>query len=589
MTAFPPVSPGKVTTRLALAICLLLYWDLASATADDRLTVTIEGLENRLRDNVTVYLQINELAGKPVSSEARLRWLHSQAPEDIRRALQPFGFYQPEITASLERTDSGWQARYRVNAGPPLRVTKLDVRVLGEGSRDPAFQKALTELPLAKGQVLEHARYERIKQTLQELATERGYFNAHLLANEVRVDLQTYSAAVILHFDTGQRYRFGQITFHQDALAPEFLRRYLDFQPGDPYAVADLLKLQSDLISSNYFTQVGVNASPDHAVDLSLPVDVDLQLRKSLKLTYGLGYGTDTGVRGKINIERPWINPWGHHYDVELLASQIKYGLAGKYVIPGKDPRTDSFSLRASVLRQNFSAQDNLAGIVGISQQHQDGAWLKITSLNYQLETFTIGDNQQTTGLLIPGLNWTRVVADNRLNTTDGSLLNLMLQGAYEPLLSDLSFLQATVRGKRIKSLDINDRFILRAALGTTFTSDFDQFPTSLRFYAGGDNSVRGYSLDSIGPRNAQGDVIGGKHLVVGSLEYEHRILENWSVAGFVDSGDAFDQAPEFKTGVGIGLRWLSPVGPVRVDLASGLERPPGDIIRLHLIIGPDL
>lgn len=572
---------------LVLFLLLIVGW--AGAAEDDKLTVIIEGLDERLRDNVAIHLQINQLVGKPLPSESRLRWLHKQADGDIRRALEPFGYYQPRIDSSLEKTASGWRARYRIQSGPPLRVAKMDVQVLGEGARDPAFQKILHDLPLAPGQILEHSRYERIKDDFQELATERGYFDARLPVHEIRVDLQAYRAEVVLHFDTGQRYRYGQITFHQDALAPEFLRRYLDIHPGDPYLASDLLKLQSDLLNSDYFSRVEVNTQANKAADYTLPVDVDLQPQKSHKYTFGLGYGTDTGPRGRFKLERPWINPWGHHYEVELLASQIKIGLGAKYLIPGKDPRHDSFSLQANVLGEKSDTKDYLTETIGVSQQHKDDHWVRINSLQYQRETFTISGDQQTTGLLIPDLNWTYVLADNRLHTDNGLRVNLELRGSYEPLLSDISFLQGILRGKFIKSLGDVGRLILRGDIGSTWTSDFDRLPTSLRFYAGGDNSVRGYSLDSIGPRDAEGDVVGGKNLVVGSLEYDHRLFDGWSIAGFVDSGDAFDTSkPDLKTGVGFGVRWQSPVGPVRVDLASGLQYP-GDTIRLHLSIGPDL
>ena len=101
---------------------------------------------------------------------------------------------------------------------------------------------------------------------------------------------------------------------------------------------------------------------------------------------------------------------------------------------------------------------------------------------------------------------------------------------------------------------------------------------------------MRGYGYNTIGPTDADGNVIGGKNLVVGSIEYEHRVWGDWSVAAFVDSGDAFDGAqPDLKTGVGVGLRWRSPVGPVRLDFASGLDRPPGDAFRFSFSIGPDL
>jgi len=166
-----------------------------------------------------------------------------------------------------------------------------------------------------------------------------------------------------------------------------------------------------------------------------------------------------------------------------------------------------------------------------------------------------------------------------------------MLQGSYEFAISDLSFLQALMGIKWIQTLGERHRLIGRADGGTTLIADedFPSFPSSLRFYAGGDRSVRGYRRDSIGPEDDEGDNIGGKHLVVASIEYEYRILDNWAVAAFADVGDAFDnETPELRTGVGLGVRWFSPIGPVKVDLASGLDEP-GDPIRLHLSVGPEL
>ena len=190
----------------------------------------------------------------------------------------------------------------------------------------------------------------------------------------------------------------------------------------------------------------------------------------------------------------------------------------------------------------------------------------------------------------MPGLNWTYVSTNDPLNVDQGFRINLQLRGANENLLSDTSFIQAAVRSKWIYSFTETSRFILRGDVGTTvLENDFSAIPASIRFFTGGDRTVRGYSLDSIGPRDENDEVIGGKHLMVGSLEYDYRIRDQWSIAAFIDSGDAFDdEAPEFKTGVGVGVRWQSPVGPVRVDLASGLNEP-GDTIRLHFNLGPDL
>jgi translocation and assembly module TamA len=555
------------------------------------LTVTVEGVDGPLRDNVLAHLELNRFAGQTAPEEARLRWLHGSAETQIRQALQPFGYYEPTIESSLNRIPSGWEARYRIQPGRPLRIVTLDLRILGEGQQDPAFQQALANAPLVQGQVLDQPKYEQFKQALEALATERGYFNARFTEHVIQIDLQAYAATVRLHYDTGPRYRFGAITFKQDFLSPKLLARYPRFKPGDPYNANDLLKLQGDLNSSPYFSQVQVNALPDAATDTA-PVDVELEPNKQRKYSAGAGYGTDTGARVRLKAEQRWVNRQGHYYEAELLWSPIKVVLGGKYSIPGQDPTTDTYTLIAGYTQQNYEQQDYEQYIIGGGWQKQDGKWLKNYSLSYQYEEFSAGDQPRTSALLlIPGLNWTWVDADDRLHPSRGLLFGFGVRGASTALLSDLDFMQGTLQLKGVYAPNEVSRFIARGDAGATLISQgFENLPTSLRFFAGGDASVRGYAYNSIGPTDASGAVIGGKNLLVGSLEYEHRVWDGWSVAAFIDSGDAFDdETPEMKTGVGLGLRWRSPVGPVRLDFASGLDRPPGDAFRFSFSIGPDL
>jgi translocation and assembly module TamA len=393
---------------------------------------------------------------------------------------------------------------------------------------------------------------------------------------------------VILLFDSGTRYRFGQISFPGDTLDPSFLIRYVKFKPGDPYDSGALQTLQSDLINSNYFSRVELIAPHEKAVEYRIPIAVTLEMRNPRQLSFGLGYGTDTGVRGKIGFEQRWVNRWGHRFNAELIASQIKYSLAANYMIPGADPSTDSYNLYTALKREKSDVKDFSSAGVGGNWKKQLGVWERVLSLDYGVETFRF-EEDQTSKLLMPGVRFTRTVADDPLNVSRGSRLELSTRGAYEPLLSDLSFLQPRVSAKLIRSRGNKNRVIVRAEAGTTFVSDFTLLPASLRFYAGGDNSVRGYDLDKIGPQDNDGNVIGGKHLVVGSLELEREVWNKWSAALFLDTGDAFNDTPELKTGVGLGVRWQSPVGPIRVDIAHALDKPPGDTIRLHISIGPEL
>lgn len=592
--SLPKVLPNK--HRLLFVVLWfsgIIFIPMAQAQTQPALTVEIIGIDdNTLKSNVEIFLQIKKLTDKSLPSETRLRWLHEKADEDIRRALQPFGYYKPQIHSNLQKTASGWEARYQVDPGQPIRIGSLDVTIQGDGTRDPRFQDVLEHLPLVEGETLEHTRYEDLKQDLQKLATEYGYFDAKMLKSQIRVDLQAYQAGIVLHFDTGKRYSFGEAIFNQDALDLDFLKKYVDFQPGDPYKAETLLKLQSDLIDSEYFEQVEIDTTPDKAVDYRIPVDIDLAARKKYKFKFGLGYGTDTGIRGSATVEQRRVNRRGHKYRTTLTASQIKYGLAGEYIIPGEDPRKNNYAIRLNALREDSDVKDTFNVTAGLNYRQKDVYWDKIYSLEYLYETFKFSGEKTTTVLLLPSAKWTFVSTEDRLNVADGYRLNMLLRGSLESALSDTSFLQGDIRGKWIKSFSENSRLIVRGDFGSTLISNnnFDDLPATLRFYAGGDNSVRGYKLDEIGPRNEEGDVIGGKHLAVGSLEYEHRVLEKWSIAAFIDSGDAFnDNSFDPKTGVGIGVRWASPVGPVRIDVASGLDRPPGDKVRLHLNIGPDL
>ncbi|HRD65534.1 MAG TPA: autotransporter assembly complex family protein [Candidatus Competibacter sp.] len=561
------------------------------STGTGTLTVLVDGVEGAPRDNVLAYLDINRFAGKSAPEETELRWLHANAERNIREALQPFGYYEPAIESSLNRTAGGWEARYRIQLGHPVHIAAVDVRVLGEAAQDPVFQKLLANLPLAKGQILDQPKYEQLKQNLETLATERGYFDARFAERTIEIDLQAYEAAIKLHYDTGKRYRFGDVTFKQSILSPKLLNRYPRFKPGDPYDANDLLKLQSDLGGSSYFSQIAVNASPD-ATTATAPVDVELTPNKKRKYSAGLGYGTDTGPRGKIKAEQRWINQQGHHYEAELQLSPIKSLLGFKYMIPGQDPITDEYAITAGYTMQNYDDQDYERIALGGSWQKQDGKWLKNYNLNLQYEDYQVGNEPRSTSLLlIPGLNWTWIDADDRLYATRGLLFGFELRGASTALLSDINFLQGILHLKWVRALNQDSRLIARGDLGATaIREDFEDLPASLRFYTGGDTSVRGYAYNKIGPTDDDGTVVGGKNLVVGSVEYEHRVWNDWSVAAFVDSGDAFDGAsPEPKTGVGMGLRWRSPVGPVRIDFASGLDRPPGDAFRFSFSIGPDL
>jgi translocation and assembly module TamA len=128
-----------------------------------------------------------------------------------------------------------------------------------------------------------------------------------------------------------------------------------------------------------------------------------------------------------------------------------------------------------------------------------------------------------------------------------------------------------------------------RVNVGATLVDETASLPVSLRFFAGGDNSVRGYGYKSLGPVDDEGNVRGGRYLVTGSVEYEHPVFgDDWWAAAFVDAGNAFDDDPELEVGYGVGLRWFSPVGRIRLDLAFPADTRDDDW-RIHFALGAAL
>jgi translocation and assembly module TamA len=575
-------------TLPCLGLVLFLFATRAVWAADP--AVIVEGVTGKVRENVIASLSIYQERERSDLSPARLRRLHELAPEEIRTALQPFGYYRPRIRASLNQDAEGWTARYEIDPGNAIPVALVDIRVDGEGREDPEFRRLIEEFPLRRGDALNHALYEQGKTAFQRLAAERGYFDQRLLRHEVVVDLENYRAEIHLHIDTGRRYRLGEITIEQDVLDPALLARYLKIQPGQPYSNAALLDLQTTLSGTDYFGTVEVVADPKEARDYAIPVRVRLTARRPNRYTFGLGYGTDTGPRGQLGWERRYLNPEGHHTRTELRASKIESSANAGYFIPIRNPRTDQFAITAGYTQSDIQNTDSQVRRIGISRTELRGKLQETLSLTKQNEKFAIGSETGTSDLLIPGITWSYFLGNDRIYTRQGARAQIDLRGASRNVASDASLEQGRLQTKVIVPFFDFGRFIARGDAGGTRIDDFQRLPPSLRFFAGGDMSVRGYAYNSLGPRNSEGTVTGGKHLLVGSLEYEQHLTGDWAAALFYDVGNVFNDfaGTTMKKGAGIGVRWRSPIGQIRLDIASPLNDP-GSRPRLHLYIGPDL
>ncbi len=560
------------------------------AAQSARVSLEIEGITGELLDNVAFLLSLSTVArsGDTVST-LRIRRLYARAPDQIERALQPFGYYQPTITSDLTTGDR-WVARFAIDPGPQTVIGGVAVRVTGPGRQDSVIQQAVTAFPLATGDTLVHARYTAGKSAIAQAALDRGYLDAAFDTAQIRVDRLRQTADIVLDLATGPQYRFGDVRLEQDAVDPRIIQGYIDIIPGEPFDTRQLRKIQSRLAGTSYFAQVEVRALRDSTQGLTIPVAIVLTTRAAQHFNIGVGYGTNTRLRVTLNAEFRRLNAKGHYANINLRVSGIEKSMSARYSIPPIYPLTTLLELFTGYALLDPVSYRTNKFVLGTDLSRTRGRWRQTLSLAYSNEDYVVGTvDTGTSNLVIASTNLTRVVADNNIFATKGTQIGILARGAVEGLLADATFLEVTVPAKIIVPFLGNGRVITRAELGRIFTSKLSRLPPTARFFTGGDRSVRGYDYLALGPTDAAGNITGGDALVVASVELNYFFYGDFGAATFYDAGNAligFSDITLFQ-GAGVGVRWRSPIGPIGLDLAWALSLA-GHPRRVHITLGPD-
>jgi translocation and assembly module TamA len=550
----------------------------------------IDGLNDELRDSVKASVQLNDYE-KRDASPAEIRRLFEAGDEEIKRALEPFGYYQVEVDSELERAEPDtYRAVYKVKLGDPVIVRTAKVMVRGPGAEHTEVREALKAFQPAVGQPLNHAAYENSKTLIDSALKTGGYLDTKLIARRVEVTRADNSAAIDLQWDSGVRYRFGEVRFPDVQLSPKFLPRYIPWKEGTFYSNDLLLTLQQRLVDADYFSAVSVQPLLDEAHDGIVPIEVLLVPAKRTLYSADLYMSTDTGPGARLGIERRWLNTRGHKLGGHIEYSQRLEEAAVSYRIPRPGTRHRNYTFAAGYRDEetdtSVSRTARLAATEATERWH---GYTRTLGLQYLHGDFEIADERGNSSLLYAEMTLTQKMSNNPLFPTRGRSLLYGVRLAPESPLSDTSIAQLRAEAKWIQPAGRDGRWLLRGGLGAMAVGDFSALPPELRFFAGGDRSVRGFDYQAIGETNSNDGVIGGEYLVVASTEYEHYFWDNWGAAVFVDAGDAFTSKFDANIGAGLGVRWKSPVGLVRLDIATPLVTDLKDEWRIHLVIGPDL
>ncbi len=622
--------PARTRLPLLLACCLAA----APALAAKVTKVDIQGLPNAaMEDNVRSALSLQNELGKTLRPR-RLRYLLQVAEGESRRALEPFGYYSPTIhvtrsdrpapadadngegadeaadnagdnagaVTTHRADDQPLTVTIRIEPGAPVRVRGLDLGIDGPAGKDAAVAGALAAFQPRKDDILDHARYEASKAQVNLALLNHGYFDADYGSHRVEVTRAQLAADIALRWNSGIRYTLGDARFSQTPapiIDPHLLRKLVPWQPGEPYDEAELDRLRASLVALDYFGLVDVQAAPGQAASGQVPVNVELTPAKRSIYTVGASYGTLSGAGVSLGVERRYLNRHGHKALAQIDYAEKRKTATVQYRIPAfawldgwytaslqaADEQTAYVNSRRLELvasrNGQYSAHLNLVASLHVLRER----WA-YSSLTRPVPSFTFAS------FVFPALRAEYIDVDNRMAPRRGMGAGLTLRGGKGGADGKATFSQLLANVQWFHGFDADSRLIARGELGHTFTRDVLNLPPSLRFYAGGDRSVRGYGWHEVGPRisTGAGDYFtGAPNVLTASLEYERYFFGPWGAAVFVDTGSAFEgKHADLHTGVGVGLRWRSPVGPVRIDIAHGLKSPDSPIT-LHLNIGADL
>jgi translocation and assembly module TamA len=562
--------------------------------------VLVRGLPEAEAANVRAALGLARLDEAQLArlSPARLEFLLRRIPAEAARALEPFGHYAARTEVRREPYRDGLRIVVEVDPGEPVRVVAVDVRMDGAAGEDRFIRRELERLRPRIGEVFVHADYEAGKRRIERRLAERGYLAAQRQVARVEVDRIGRSATIRLHWDSGPRHALGEARFSPGVLRPGRLDPLVDWTPGAPFHQARLERLQQRLVQLDYFALVEV--VPDEEAigpDLQVPIDIRTTPAKRTRYSAALSLGSDSGLGLRGGVDRRWVNDAGHKWRADAEASARRHAASTQYRIPALHGLPGWYAAEAAWREERpedalgFQRRDLRFGWQGRREPWSAAAAVVVAREDgrSRLRGGAFDGARQT--LLYPEFNLAHRRFDEQAVAADGGQWSATLRGGWiEARGQRQRFAQVEGAAQWRTGSEARHGWIARVALAATaFDGDPEspEFPASLRYFAGGDRSLRGYGYREVGPRLG-GEVVGGLHRVEASLEHQFFPWEQWGIALFADAGDAFNTAAAFdpKVGVGIGLRWRSPVGPVGLDFARGLDTATGGGPRLHLAFG---
>ncbi|MCW8418304.1 BamA/TamA family outer membrane protein [Fluoribacter dumoffii] len=560
----------KIIYLILLITCFALF-----AKNNDSVSITVYGISGKVEANVEK--RLDELQKiKPLA-----QFTLEELQEQVIQAVQPFGYFKAK--AKLYRLNAQ-QLSVRIHPGPQIKISRINIEIMGEGSHNALLRKAIKNVPLTQGMPLFTEQYEQTKLKLLDTAETQGYLHARFTKSEILIDEENYTAEITLILETGPLYYFGQIQFNPTYIDPKLLHRFVPFHPGQVYSGDKILQLNNDLTNSGYFSSVLVK--PQITDDPTVPIKIYTEPASKYSYTLGAGYGTDTGIRGRAALHVVPVNRQGHKFNLMAQGSFVQNALQAQYVIPGTDPVHDQYSLSGNFSNLNYSAGYSNSFLISLAQQHRVTDYQRTLSLNTLYEGFHYALQENTKQfLLYPKASLTFSKTQDLLFSPSGYNITLNALAANQILLSTINFAQASLDLKAAMRIEpIRLRLYGHAIQGFTAINDINQQPLSLALLLGGTDNLKAFSFNSIGP---------SRIISYAGFEIQKETKKNWYLIAFYDAGAIYNPSPlKSYYDAGGGLMWVSPIGPIKVGLAQAINgrwQRDSNGPRLVISMGPDL
>jgi translocation and assembly module TamA len=580
--------------RLFIIFCLNLLIVSNAFSKNIVLTIT-DSLPSNVTSNIKSYL-----GDLPTNELERISFLHS-AENNTIKALQALGYYKANVDLRIDKDENNsvWNVALDVVLNDPTRVNSIDININNEANNDEKFSVITSTLPIKNNDPLNHAAYEKIKSDILALGLQRGYFNGKFDVAQIAITPDNV-ADIKLTYNSGKRYTFGEIDFINNTINQNVIDKLIPFNVGDKYELSKLQALQNNLEKTQYFNNIVIvpqqNSNP--AIESTeVPIQISLARAKRHYFDVGLGYVTDTKFRISAGWKTPLVNKFGHRQETRIKYSKDNPTGEFTYSIPIDNALNDIIQVRLVLEDDRYGDITSKYRSAQISKKTtlddlSAEAYFRVLHETWDIDTFN-----DAADYLLLGYSWSFTQRSGSLIDPSGGFSQFYnIEGTHTAISSSTNFIKFNGRWRYIKMLAPRHRLVTRAELGYTYIDDAQvtELSPSLRFFAGGDQSIRGFNYQSVGPtiKSSTDDeliVTGGTRLAVASIEYQYYFTDNIRGAIFFDAGSSFNKnIIEKSYAVGPGIHYISPIGAIKLDLGYSIsENSPS--WRIHLNLGAEL